>query len=211
VIRYCRFLPVLFCVSFAFAQSAAEINVGFGTAHDKASSTGYDSGTGLSCTTGSTCVRTPALSGFFMGFGGTIMLSKHAGFGGEASLQPAKQDYAGLNSRQIFYDVDAVYAPVNEKKVSLRLLGGIGGATTRYSVTQSSCVGTAVCSTQTASYGSSNHFQIHAGAGVQVYVTEHIFIRPQFDIHYVPSFTNQWGSNLAPGAMVWLGYSVGDR
>ena len=90
MIRYCRFLPVLFCVSFAFAQSAAEINVGFGTAHDKASSTGYDSGTGLSCTTGSTCVRTPALSGFFMGFGGTIMLSKHAGFGGEASLQPAK-------------------------------------------------------------------------------------------------------------------------
>ena len=209
--RICRYLPLLFSISFAYAQSAVDVNLGFGTFHDKAAGTGFDANTGLTCTTGTNCLLTPALSGFFMGFGGDIMLNKHVGFGGEASLQPRKQDYAGLQSRQIFYDVNGIFAPVNQKKVVLRLEGGIGGATTSFSVTQSSCVGTAVCQTQSQAVGSAKHFQIHAGAGVQIYVTEHVFIRPQVDLHYVPNFTNQFGSNMAPGAMVFIGYSLGDR
>lgn len=218
--RISRYLPLLFAISFAHAQSAAEVNLGFGTFHDKAG-TGIDSNTGLACATGSTCTVPPALSGFFMGFGGTIMLTKHLGFGGEASLQPVKQNYSTvydssgnaypLQSRQIFYDVDAVYAPVNQKKVMVRLVGGVGGASTRFSLTSSSCVGTAVCQNQTQPFGNANHFQVHAGVGVQYYLTEHIFIRPQFDLHYVPNFTDQFGSNIAPGAMVWIGYSMGDR
>jgi hypothetical protein len=59
--------------------------------------------------------------------------------------------------------------------------------------------------------GSSNHFQVHAGVGVQIFLTEHVFIRPQFDFHYVPGLTDQFGSNMVPAAMVWLGYSIGDR
>jgi hypothetical protein len=209
--RICRYLPLLFCVSFAYAQSAVEVNLGFGAVHDKAATAGFDSVTGATCTTGSTCLSTPSLSGFFMGFGGAIALNKHYGFGADVSLQPRKQDYAGLQSRQIFYDFDAIATPVNEKKVQLRILGGIGGAKTSFSITQSSCVGTAICSTQSQPVGSSNHFQIHAGAGVQVYVTEHVFIRPQVDLHYVPGFTDQFGSSVAPGAMVYIGYSMGDR
>ena len=139
------------------------------------------------------------------------MLTKRYGFGGEASLQPAKKDYAGMQARQIFYDVDAVYAPVNQKKVMVRLAGGIGGASTRFSISSTSCVGTAVCQTQSQAVGSAKHFQVHAGLGVQLYVTEHIFIRPQFDLHYVPNFTTQYGSNLAPSGMIWIGYSLGDR
>jgi hypothetical protein len=219
--RICRYLPLLFSISFAYAQSAAEVNIGFGTVHDKASASGIDSNTGLTCTTGTTCVATPALSGFFMGFGGTIMLTKHLGFGGEASLQPAKQNYSvvydstgaayPLKTRQLFYDVDAVYAPVNQKKVMVRLAGGVGGARTSFAITSSSCVGTAVCQNQTQSFGNASHFQVHAGVGVQIYVKEHIFIRPQFDLHYVPNFTDQFGSTVAPGAMIWIGYSMGDR
>jgi hypothetical protein len=207
--RICRFLPLLFAVSLGFAQSAAEVNVGFGTVHDK-------SGFGVDATT-----PTPALSGFFMGIGGSIMLTKHVGFGGEASLQPVKQDYATvydssgnaypLRLRQMFYDVDAVYAPVNQKKVMVRVLGGIGAASSRFSISSSSCVGTAVCQNQTQPYANSNHFQIHAGLGIQYFLKERIFIRPQFDLHYVPNFTNQFGSSTAPGFMVWLGYSIGDR
>ncbi|MGD0776410.1 MAG: outer membrane beta-barrel protein [Candidatus Solibacter sp.] len=209
--RICRFLPLLFCISFAYAQSAVDVNMGFGTFHDKASGSGIDSTTFASCTTGSTCLLTPSLSGFFMGFGGTIMLNKHLGFGAEASLQPSKQDYAGFQSRQIFYDFNGVYAPINEKKYMVRLEGGIGGATTSFSYSASSCVGTAVCQTQSQAVGSAKHFQVHFGAGVQLYVTEHLFIRPEFDLHYVPNFTNQFGSSIAPGAMVWIGYSMGDR
>ena len=215
MIRIFRYLPLLFCIPFAYAQSTVDVNLGFGTFHDKASGSGIDSNTAATCTPtsgiGSTCPATPALSGFFMGFGGSIMLNKHLGFGGEATLQPRKQDYAGFQSRQIFYDINGIYAPVNEKKVLVRLEGGIGGATTSFSYTASSCVGTAVCQTQSQAVGSAKHFQIHAGVGVQLFMTEHLFIRPQFDIHYVPNFTNQFGGSMAPGAMIWIGYSMGDR
>ena len=211
MIRIFRYLPLLFCISFAYAQSAVDVNLGFGTVHDGAASGGIDSVTGNTCATGVTCVATPALSGFFMGFGGDVMLSKRFGFGGEAVLQPVKQDYSVLQARQIFYDFNGIYSPVNQKKVVLRLEGGVGAATTRYYVTQSSCVGTAVCQSQTQTFGTSSHFQVHAGVGVQLFVTEHIFIRPQFDLHYVPNFTTQYGSNIAPSGMIWIGYSLGDR
>jgi Outer membrane protein beta-barrel domain len=209
--RICRYLPLLFCISFANAQSAVDVNLGFGTAHAKASGSGIDQNTGLACTTGSTCLLSPSLGGFFLGFGGAVMVNKHFGFGAEAVLQPAKQDYAGLQARQTFYDVNGIYAPVNEKKVAVRLEGGIGGAKTSFSITQSSCVGTAVCSSQTQPVGNSSHFQVHAGVGVQLFVTEHIFIRPQFDLRYIPNFTTQYGSNVVPGGMIWIGYSLGDR
>ena len=208
--RICRYLPLLFAISFAHAQSAAEVNIGFGTVLDKAAGGGLDANLNA-CTTGSNCLPTPSLNSFFMGFGGTIMFSKHLGFGGEASLQPAKKDYAGMQARQIFYDVDAVYAPVNQKKVMVRLAGGVGGARTSFSYTQTACVGTAVCQTQSQAIGNASHFQVHAGLGVQYYLNEHVFIRPQFDLHYVPNFTNQFGSTMAPGFMFWLGYSMGDR
>ncbi len=121
--RIFRYLPLLFCLPLANAQSSVDVNLGFGTAHAKASGTGIDQNTGLACTTGSTCLLSPSLSGFFMGFGGSVMLNKHLGFGGEAVLQPAKQDYAGLQARQTFYDVNAIYAPVNEKKVCREVRG----------------------------------------------------------------------------------------
>ena len=84
-------------------------------------------------------------------------------------------------------------------------------ARTSFSLTQSGCVGTAVCSTSTEPVGAANHFQVHVGVGVQVFLTEHIFIKPQFDLHYVPGFTNQFGSNAVPEGMLWVGYSFGER
>jgi hypothetical protein len=49
------------------------------------------------------------------------------------------------------------------------------------------------------------------GAGVSIYVKEHIFIRPQFDFHYVPGLNNQFGSNYVPQGTIWIGYSMGSR
>jgi hypothetical protein len=43
-----------------------------------------------------------------------------------------------------------------------------------------------------------------------VYLTDHVFIRPQLDLRYVPNFF-QFGKNFVPGATVWVGYSLGDR
>ena len=139
------------------------------------------------------------------------MLSNHLGAGAQVSFQPNRPDYGPLQYRQTFYDFDGVYSPLNEKKYSVLLEGGIGGARTSFSFNQTSCVGVAVCSFSALPVGNTNHFQIHAGAAVQIYVTEHVFIQPEFDLHYVPNLTDQFGSNVVPAGMVWVGYSTGSR
>lgn len=208
-------LSLLFAgIPLAHAQSSFDLNLGFGSAHASANGGGIDSNTFSSCVpgfSGTTCLATPSLGGFFLGLGGDLMLQKHYGIGAEVNFTPAKSDYGPLQFRQTFYDINGILAPINEKRVQIQIQGGLGGAKTGFSFTQTGCVGTALCSTQSQSLGNSSHFQIHAGVGVQFFITNHIFIRPQFDLHYVPNFDQQFGTNTVPAGTVWVGYSFGDR
>jgi opacity protein-like surface antigen len=204
--------------TFASAQTSFDVNVGFGTAWDGANSGGIDNASSINafgaCSPNAgdpNCQSLPKLNGFFLGFGGDLMLYKHFGVGFEANLQPSRETYGPLNSRQSFYDVNAIYAPYATKRISLFIEGGVGGARTSFSLTESGCVGTAVCSTSTEPVGTANHFQVHVGVGAQFFVTDHIFLKPEFDYHYVPGLDNQFSSNSVPEAMVWLGYSFGER
>jgi Outer membrane protein beta-barrel domain len=212
----CRFLVpacmLLLCASFASAQSSADVSIGLGSAHVKANTGGIDDTTGLPCAigSGSTCDTLPSLGGVFMSIGGDLMLNKRYGFGGEASFQPSRTAYGPVDYRETFYDINGIYVPLSEKRVAVQIQGGIGGARTGFSVSSTSCVGTS-CTSQSQPLFSNNHFQVHAGVGLSLFVTEHIFIRPQFDLHYVPGLTNQFGSNIVPEGTVWLGYSFGSR
>jgi hypothetical protein len=204
--------------SLVNAQTSFDVKLGFGSAHASANSGGLDNASSInafgSCTLGTgdaNCQSLPQLNGFFLGFGGDLMFSKHFGAGFEANLQPARQNYGPLDYRQSFYDVNGIYAPINTKRAALLFEGGIGGARTSFSVSQSGCVGTAVCTTSNEPVGTANHFQAHAGVGVQIFLTDHIFIRPQFDFHYVPGLTDQFGSTAVPEGTVWVGYSFGER
>lgn len=226
-IRY--YLPplvlLLVCLPLAQAQSSFDFNVGFGTAHDSAAPA-VDLNTFNNCANlaGELCATPPALSGFFLGFGGNLMLWKHLGIGVDVGLQPAKQNYltlqtqnnsAGvpgiaLQSRVTLYDFDAIYAPYSTKRVAIMLKGGIGGANVKFyeNETSSSSV---LGNTNESEYAqSANHFAVNAGVGVQIYLTDHVFVRPEGGIHYVNNFS-QFGSNVVPYGMVWLGYSIGDR
>src|ERR1043165_8610317 len=219
--RFCRYLFALsvapFCISMASAKSALDVNVGFGGAWASANKSGLDNTNSVtnafgSCTPGLfdvNCQRLPALSNFFLGFGGDIMLNDKFGVGINYAIQPVKQDYGPLQERQSFYDFNGVFRPIQTKKAALNLEAGIGGARTSFSFTQTACVGTAVCSTSASPVGTASHFQTHVGAGVQLYVTEHFFIRPQFDVHFVNGFTDQFGRNVVPSATVWVGYTLG--
>ena len=215
--RICRYLPLLslLCVPLASAQSSIDVNIGFGTAHDKASSTGVDGNTGLPCSpsSDSACLSTPSLSNLFMGLGANIMLQKHYGFGFEAAFQPVRQDwFPGVQYRETFYDFNGIYAPINEKRVVLELQGGIGGARTSFSVPVSTCSGiVSGCGTQAEAAGGETHFQLHVGAGVQIFLTEHLFVRPQYDFRYVPNLTNEFNSTVVHAGMIWVGYSFGSR
>jgi len=162
-----------------------------------------------------------------MGFGGDLMLWKklggQLGVGAEVGFQPAKENYINLNasaaasglssesiqSRMTLFDFNGIYEPVNNKKVTLKLEGGIGVANLKFyeSGSSSSVLGS---QSQSQYFQSANHFQVHGGVGVQIYVSGNFFIRPEFDVHYVRNLT-QFGSNIVTAEMVWVGYSWGDR
>jgi hypothetical protein len=212
-------------MQLANAQSAFNLNVGVGAIQDKAAPGQVDQNLNP-CTTGDIygpCVSTPALSGATIGLGGDLMLWKKFGVGAEVAFQPAKQTFVNLNasaaaagvnslsvtSRMTLIDVNGIFEPVNTKKVGVKLEGGIGDANLKFYESASS---SSVLGSQNSSqyFGSANHFQVHGGLGVEIYLTDHIFIRPQFDVHYVRNLT-QFGSNLVTSEMVWLGYNWGDR
>lgn len=218
--RHLSWLSLLpFCIPLASAQSALDVNVGFGGAWNSANKSGIDNANSTtnafgSCTPGLrdvNCQTLPALSGFFLGFGGDVMIKPKFGAGVNYTVQPAKSDYGPLQARQSFYDFNAIFRPIETKKAALNLEAGIGGARTSFSYTQSSCVGTAVCTSQSSPVGTASHFQEHFGAGVQLFLTDHIYVRPQFDIHFVNGFTDQYGRNFVPSAMIWVGYNLGSK
>lgn len=223
-----RYLPLVlagaFTIPFASAQSTFDINVGFGAVQDSAAKSGIDNTSLNSCAIGSstTCVTTPSLSGFMLGFGGNLMLWKHFGAGAEVSFEPGKQNYVslpvagtGLNSdviqsRATFYDFNGIFVPVRSKKASFQLSGGIGGMNLRFYENQSASTALTGNQNYNQYFGSSNLFQVHGGAGVQVYLTDHFFIRPQFDVHYVHNLS-QYGRSTPIEAKVWVGYSFGGQ
>jgi len=220
------YAPVLFCLPLAHAQNAIDFNVNFGSAFDSSSGSGIDnansptnplgevSGGGCVPNTAADpyCEKTPSLGGFFLGFGGDIMFKEHFGAGVEANFQPGHSSFGPFNYRQTFYDFNGIYEPIITKRVIVQLQAGIGGARTSFGFTPpASCV---ACSTGAEPVGSQGHFQIHLGAGVQFAVTEHIFLRPEFDVHYVPGLSNQplgFGSDWVPEATIAVGYHFGSR
>jgi hypothetical protein len=201
-----RYLPLLMlpvlCTRFASAQSQVDFNAGVGMMADKSSNERFSEGGSV--------YRTPSLNSVFMGLGGALMLNKKVGVGAEVSFQPNKPDYAFLNARNMFYDFHGIYQPFSAKRAALQLKAGVGGTNTRFYYSGSECNGFLGCSNYSQVAGSANHFQVRAGVGVQVYLTDRVFIRPAIDMRYVPNF-QQYGSNWVPSGMVWVGYSIGDR
>jgi hypothetical protein len=187
------------------------IALGFGSWQDPSNGSGLDPNTFTGCTLAAdpVCELNPALSHFFMGVDGDAMLNKRFGFAGEFVFTPTRSNYGPLQYRQEFYDANALFEPLAKKRVTVRIEGGAGGAHTGFSLTESSCVGTAVCTNQAESFGGSNHFQEHASVGVQIYLTHTIFIRPQFDYRHVGNFTDQFSRDTVLQGGIWLGYNFG--
>jgi len=231
------FLP-LFCIQFAGAQSRFDLNIGFGAIQDSATGQGIEgdqTGTysvtpGSPCTVGvptdPTCTAAQKLSGFYIGFGGDLMLKKHLGVGANVSFT-TKETYATFPQvtslgqeleppykdqiRLTLYSFDAIYEPLSEKKYAVDILGGIGGVSEKpYQQVTAGASTFNGNNASTQSANTSNHFQLHAGVGVTIFLNDHFFVRPQFDMHYVPNLTD-FGRKILTSEMVWVGYSFGDR
>jgi hypothetical protein len=173
----------------------------------------------LSATTPGPCVPVSDMGGVFGVFGADFMITPHLGFNGEYSFRfaqgnyltsPASSNQSGspivVSVRPGFYDFNAVYQPGSgDKHIVPVLEGGIGGA--KMSFYGNSSAGTAFSSSQF--FLSSNHFQVHGAVGVKLYFKSDIFIKPQFDIHYVPHLTDQYGRSAVPEFTISIGYSFG--
>jgi hypothetical protein len=211
---------LLLSVPAAHAQSALDFAVGGGTAFDSSNSGGIDNANSVTNAFGpcvpntgdANCQSTSGMHGFFLGFSGDIMFKEHFGAGAEINFQPEHQNYGPLQSRQTFVDINGIYEPIKTKHALLQLQAGIGSASTSFIFSESSCVGAqVVCGTSASAIGSATHFQVHFGAGLQIPLSEHFFVRPQFDVHYVPGLTNQFSNTWVPEATLWVGYHFGER
>ena len=198
---------------------------GLGSATNSAGTTvnGIDSVTGASvtCPKGNVfdditgfCEPGPTIGGVFGVFGVDFMLKPHLGFNGEYAFRFAQAPYlpaAGLNYRPAFYDFNVVYQPLSGKRIVPLVEGGIGGARIALYQTQTVSI-TGITNTFTIPAGlNANHFQVHGAVGVKLYVKGNIFIKPQFDIHYVTHLTDQFGRDWVPQYTVAVGYTFGER
>ncbi len=216
---YPALLVVTLCsIPSAHAQASVDANIGFGGAWVGSNGQGIDNANSVnafgSCVPNSGdiyCQATPALHDFFLGLGADIFLTKRYGFGAEVSFTPNRPDYGPLQYRQTFYDFNGIFSPISQKRFKVKIEGGIGGARTSFAINESGCVGIAVCTTETEPIGNASHFQVHVGVGLQLFVTDHLFVRPEFDYHYVTNFTQQFSGSSVPAAMVWVGYSFGEH
>jgi opacity protein-like surface antigen len=200
-------------LDYALAQGVSPY-FGMGSATNSAgTSPGCPSGFLFDALTGN-CEPGPTIGGVFGVFGVDFMIKPHLGINGEYAFRFAQADYlpaAGLTFRPGFYDFNAVWEPVPGKRVVPILEGGIGGARVALYVTQQ-CSITGINCTATYPAGiNANHFQLHAGLGVKLYVHGNIFVKPQFDFHYAIHLTDQFGRNAVPQYTVAFGYTFGEH
>ena len=211
-------------VNFAHAQGVSPY-FGLGSANDSAGTSinTVDPVTGdvVTCAPGNlfdsltgNCEAGPTIGGVFGVFGVDFMFKPHFGVNGEYAFRFAQANYlpnAGLKYRPGFYDFNAIYEPISGKRIVPIIEGGIGGARIALYETQTVSV-TGITNTFSIPAGlNANHFQVHGAVGVKLYIKPSLFIKPQFDIHYVTHLTDQFGRDWVPEYTVAVGYTFGER
>jgi hypothetical protein len=189
---------LFFCTALAHAQGF-DAYFGMGTARVGSTNQLVDLlGTGDP-------MMTTAMGGIFGTVGGGFMIKPSLGVGGEVSFRFAQGDYANTGYRPIFFDFNGIWTPsLGTKRIMPEFQGGLGGVNMRF------YGGTQYYDYNTGNYtnfaGSINHFQLHAEAGLRIYIKENIFLRPTVDYHWVRNF-NEFNSNSVIRYSIAIGLS----
>jgi hypothetical protein len=193
---------LIFISSLANAQSRFDFYFGMGTTQVGSSNVVIqNSSTG-------DISSTPHMAGVFGTIGGGLFLKQNYGFGAQVSFRFKQGDYVGYGYRPIFYDFNGMWTPKVGKFVLPEFQGGFGGMNLRFydSANPYYDYNTGRVSTFA---GSSNHFQLHAAAGLRFKAKDHIYVRPQVDYHWVPNL-NEFGSNSVLGYSLAVVFSSGE-
>lgn len=206
LVRSCLSLASLLFLagSVAHAQNGLDVFFGVGTLHDSSSGQQIDTfGDG-------TLYSAPKLGGTFGKFGADLMFKPHFGVGGEGDFRFGQAPYAGLNYRPTFYDFYGIWEPVHSKRIAPVIEAGIGAAHMSFYYPSSYCDQFAGCSSSNTYVEGSTHFQARFGAGIDFYATDHLFFRPEVDVHWVDNFF-QFGSDWVPEYTVSVGWRFGEH
>ena len=140
--------------------------------------------------------------GAYPSFGLDFLFYHNLGVGFNAAFRAHQNLYQGFQPfRPFFYDVDAVYAPPLGKRAQAELSAGIGAESIRFYTPFLNC--NFVSCTD---FVSSNHFLGQFGAGLRLYVTRSIFIRPEAHL-YVVRNNFEFSGSRATRFGVSIGYS----
>lgn len=189
----------LLCAAFQPARAQlVDAYLGLGIAHDGSNHEQFDAfGDGVLHPTGS-------LTGFFADLGAGVMIGRNLGAAFDVSWRGPQAVYTGIHYRPRFYSFDGIYQPswLTRKRFAPEVRVGVGGAGLNFNPNeQQNCVNGPACNDST-------HFQIHFAAAGRWYITDHLFVRPAFDVHAVHQFT-EFSSNIVTEYTVGIGYSIG--
>jgi hypothetical protein len=141
--------------------------------------------------------------GAYPTFSGGVLIKNGFGVNGEVSWRASRNLYAGVAPiRPVLFDFNAVYAP-RFGRISPELMAGIGAESVRFYQNFLNC-GFTGCT----NYTSSNHFLGHFGAGVRLYFTDSLFLRPEAHLYLINN-NNEFSSARATRFGVSIGYSFG--
>jgi opacity protein-like surface antigen len=147
---------------------------------------------------------TPSLGGVLPDFGINVFFNKQVGVGWTASWRWNSADYAGLKYRSTFHVFDGIFQParIRTRRFVPELRAGIGMTSVHFEFDdQQAC-------DQVPGCPSSRFFLAHVAGAGRLYVSDHVFVRPAVDLHYVNHFF-LFGTNWVPRYSISLGYSFG--
>jgi hypothetical protein len=144
--------------------------------------------------------------GVYPSFAADFLLFHNLGVGGEVSWRATRALYQGqLDYRPIFYDFNAVYAR-KVSRVGFAAMGGIGAQSTRFY--ESGCVSINPQTGQCNNFISSNHFLVHLGAALRLYVTHSVYVAPELHYYYVRNNVEFTSPNVTRYSLN-IGYTFG--
>lgn len=189
-LRYVAVLAVcLGFASFGLGQSV-DAFLGFNTLLSSANATGG-----------------PKLgSGFYPSAGGDLIFLPHGlGLGAQVAWRGSMSDFFGEGVRPIMYSFNLAWEPIAPGiKFRPDVMIGAGAESLRFYTGQYTCSAFTGCT----DYTSSNHGMLHAGVGLKVYVTDHIFLRPALDL-YVVRHNYEFTAPQAWQTGISIGYTLG--
>lgn len=165
-----------------------------------------DAFVGLNALTASQAVQNiPRLGGGLFPSAGADLFLGPVGVGGEVAFRARRQNFQGQELRPIYYDFNLLFAPIHiARAITPELMLGVGGQSLRVYTGITQCTSLGGCS----NYASSNHLTGHLGLAVKVYLTQHLFLRPEAHFYFIRNNT-EFQTSDSQRFGISIGYTLG--